>query len=77
MVVVVIVLSVLRGRDPSAVAVLMEDSAALAGVFLAGSALALTHITGSVYYDAMGSITIGGEVVGGTGGHRCRRLWVH
>ena len=50
----------LRGRDPSAVAVLLEDSAAVAGVFLAGSAIALTHFTGSVIYDALGSITIGG-----------------
>ena len=42
-------------------AILMEDSAALAGVLLAGSALTLTHLTGSVIYDAMGSITIGGR----------------
>jgi zinc transporter 9 len=51
----------MRGRDPSAVAVLLEDSAAVAGVFLAGSAIALTHITGNVIYDALGSITIGGK----------------
>ena len=56
----VISIAVRRGRDPSAVAVLMEDSAAVAGVFLAGSALALTHYTGNVVYDAIGSITIGG-----------------
>ena len=54
-----ILYTVLRGRDPTAVAVLMEDSAAVAGVFIAGSALTLTHFTGNVIYDAFGSITIG------------------
>lgn len=41
-------------------AVLVEDSAAVAGVFIAASALGLAHLTGSVVYDAIGSITIGG-----------------
>lgn len=45
-------------------AVLLEDSAAVAGVFLAGSAIALTHFTGNVIYDALGSLTIGGKLVG-------------
>jgi hypothetical protein len=54
------VLSVLRGRDPSAVAVLMEDSAAVGGVFIAASALGLVHMTGNAIYDAIGSISIGG-----------------
>lgn len=53
--------SVLRGRDPSAVAVLMEDSASVAGVFLAASAIGLAQFTGNVIYDALGSITIGGR----------------
>ena len=52
----------IRGKDPSAVAVLMEDSAAVAGVFLATTSILLTHFTGSVVYDAVGSITIGGMV---------------
>ncbi|XP_064405221.1 proton-coupled zinc antiporter SLC30A9, mitochondrial-like isoform X2 [Halichondria panicea] len=51
---------VLRGRDPSAVAVLMEDSAAVAGVFVAATALCITHWTGNTMYDAIGSISIGG-----------------
>ena len=51
----------IRGKDPSAVAVLMEDSAAVAGVFLATTSILLTHLTGSVVYDAVGSITIGGR----------------
>ena len=55
--------TVLRGRDPSAVAVLLEDSAAVGGVFLAGSALLLAHLTGNTMYDAIGSISIGGVCV--------------
>ncbi len=51
----------LRGRDPSAVAVLMEDSAAVAGVFVAATALGITHWTGNTMYDAIGSISIGGK----------------
>lgn len=50
----------LRGRDPSAVAVLLEDSAAVTGVILAATALGLSHITGNSIYDAIGSIAIGG-----------------
>ena len=41
-------------------AVLMEDSAAVAGVFLATASILLTHFTGNVVYDAVGSNTIGG-----------------
>ena len=41
-------------------AVLMEDSAAVAGVLLASASILLTHFTGNVVYDAVGSITIGG-----------------
>jgi len=51
---------VLRGRDPSAVAVLLEDSAAVTGILMAGAALWLSHITGNSIYDACGSIAIGG-----------------
>ena len=51
---------VLRGRDPSAVAVLLEDSAAVTGVLLAATALGLSQITGNSVYDAIGSIAIGG-----------------
>ena len=51
----------LRGRDPSAVAVLLEDSAAVTGILMAGTALWLSHITGSSIYDACGSIAIGGK----------------
>jgi len=49
-----------RGRDPNAVAVLLEDSAALLGIVIASVSLGLTHVTGNSVYDAIGSITIGG-----------------
>lgn len=51
---------VLRGRDPSAVAVLLEDSAAVTGIILATTAIGLSHITDNSVYDAIGSIAIGG-----------------
>ena len=51
---------VVRGRDPSAVAVLVEDGAAVAGLLIAASCLGLTSYTGNVVYDAVGSIAIGG-----------------
>ena len=53
---------VVRGRDPSAVAVLVEDGAAVAGLLIAASCLGLTSYTGNVVYDAVGSIAIGGAV---------------
>ncbi|XP_028397753.1 zinc transporter 9-like [Dendronephthya gigantea] len=51
---------VVRGRDPSAVAVLAEDGAAVTGLLIAASCLGLTSYTGNVVYDAVGSIAIGG-----------------
>ena len=41
----------------------MEDSAAVTGVLLASTCLALVHITGNPIYDAIGSISIGGEAL--------------
>lgn len=52
---------VLKGRDPNVVAVLLEDSIAVAGVSLAGICLALASLTGNPLYDAAGSIAIGGS----------------
>lgn len=49
-----------RGRDPSAVTVLLEDGAAVAGVMLATACLGLTSYTGSPVFDAIGSVMIGG-----------------
>ena len=45
--------------DPAIVAVVLEDSAACLGVLIALAAIALTHLTGHQYWDAVGSITIG------------------
>lgn len=52
----------MRGRDPSAVTVLLEDGAAVAGVILATGCLGLTSYTGSPVFDAIGSVIIGGNV---------------
>ncbi len=49
-----------RGRDPNAVAVLLEDGAAVAGLILAAGCLGLTSYTGNTIFDAIGSISIGG-----------------
>ena len=54
---------VLRGRDPAAVTVLLEDSAAITGVLLAASMLGLAQYTGNTLYDAIGSIGIGGTYI--------------
>jgi solute carrier family 30 (zinc transporter), member 9 len=45
--------------DPSAVAVLLEDGAACVGVLIAMTAIGLTHLTGQLWFDAVGSILIG------------------
>ncbi|KAF0288884.1 Zinc transporter 9 [Amphibalanus amphitrite] len=49
-----------QGRDPSVNVVLLEDMAAVLGVFVAGSSMALSAATGSMVYDACGSMVIGG-----------------
>jgi zinc transporter 9 len=47
------------GADPGVTAVVMEDAAACLGVLIALLAITLTKITGSYYWDAIGSILIG------------------
>ena len=47
-----------KEADPSAVAVLLEDSAACLGVIFAMIAIGLSHWTGHAYWDSVGSITI-------------------
>lgn len=44
--------------DPAAVAVLLEDSAAVLGVLIALLAILLTELTGEAYWDSLGSIAI-------------------
>lgn len=48
------------GADPVAVAVVLEDGAALVGVAIAAATLALAAMTGEARWDAAGSIAIGG-----------------
>lgn len=48
-----------RGHDPTAVAVMMEDGAAVTGLFIAGAALVAVNVTGNPIYDPVGSILIG------------------
>lgn len=47
-----------EGPDPMAVAVLLEDAAAVTGVTLAGASIGLYVITGNPIWDAIGSIII-------------------
>jgi hypothetical protein len=46
------------GADPAAVAVMMEDGAAVAGLVIAAGCLALCQVTGQVVWDAVGSIAV-------------------
>lgn len=47
-----------EGPDPMAVAVLLEDAAAVTGVMLAGASIGLFIVTGNPIWDAIGSIII-------------------
>ena len=48
------------GHDPTSVAVVAEDAAAVAGCGIAGAALMATQYFGSSVFDAAGSIAVGG-----------------
>ncbi|KAL7747173.1 hypothetical protein RI367_007533 [Sorochytrium milnesiophthora] len=48
-----------NGSDPSAVQVLLEDAAAVSGIALASTCLALSHYLNNPLFDAGGSIGIG------------------
>lgn len=50
---------VVHSHDPTTNVVLLEDAAAVLGVLLAGSCMALTSLTGNPYYDCIGSLGIG------------------
>jgi cation diffusion facilitator family transporter len=53
-------LSLRATKDSSVLVVLLEDSAALIGLTIAGAGLGLTVITGSAAWDGIASILIGG-----------------
>lgn len=48
-----------RGHDPTAVAVMMEDGAAVTGLVIAGMSLVAVSVTGNPIYDPIGSIFVG------------------
>ncbi|XP_050342219.1 zinc transporter 9 [Nymphalis io] len=50
---------VMRSSDPSVNVVLFEDTAAVAGVIVAGSCMAISQYTGSPLPDAIGCILVG------------------
>jgi cation diffusion facilitator family transporter len=53
-------LKYVRGTDePTSISVMLEDSAALIGLVLAFTGIALHQITGSAFWDGLGSILIG------------------
>jgi cation diffusion facilitator family transporter len=55
-----LVQTILTTRDPTLPLVIAEDTTALVGLVLALVAVALTQLTGSTAFDAIGSILIGG-----------------
>jgi len=52
-----------QGYKPSVNVVLLEDIAAVLGVFIAGSCMTLTYMSGNPIYDCVGSLLIGGVMV--------------
>jgi cation diffusion facilitator family transporter len=48
-----------ESKDPTILTVIVEDSAALAGILVAATGIFLTDVTGNVVYDAIASIIIG------------------
>jgi cation diffusion facilitator family transporter len=51
--------AVQKGKDPTFFVVLFEDSAAMAGLVIALIGVALTQITGQLFWDGLASILIG------------------
>ncbi|XP_034696244.1 metal tolerance protein C4-like [Vitis riparia] len=48
-----------RGHDPTSVAVMTEDGAAVTGLIIAGASLVAVNTTGNPIYDPIGSIVVG------------------
>ncbi|KNC48165.1 zinc transporter 9 [Thecamonas trahens ATCC 50062] len=55
---------VVDGANPMAVAVLVEDSAAVAGVVIAGTAITASYLTGNPVYDSVGTLLVGALMAG-------------
>jgi cation diffusion facilitator family transporter len=53
-----------RGKDPSLFVVLFEDTAAMLGLLVAFAGVALTQMTGILYFDGAASIIIGLILIG-------------
>nr|XP_016505613.1 PREDICTED: metal tolerance protein C4-like [Nicotiana tabacum] len=47
-----------RGHDPTAVAVMTEDGASVAGLVIVGASLVAVNVTGNPIYDPIGSIVV-------------------
>ena len=56
--------AVQRGKDPSLFVVLFEDSAAMLGLIVAFIGVALTDMTGVLYFDGIASVIIGLILIG-------------
>ena len=56
--------AVRRGKDPSLFVVLFEDTAAMLGLMVAFVGIALTDMTGILYFDGIASVLIGLILVG-------------
>jgi cation diffusion facilitator family transporter len=56
--------AVRSGKDPTLFVVLFEDSAAMLGLVVAFAGVALTDLTGIVYFDGIASILIGAVLAG-------------
>jgi len=50
---------VAEGKDPTALAVLLEDGAAVFGVLIAAVCILLAEVTGELFWDGLASILIG------------------
>ena len=55
---------VVDGAHPMSVAVLVEDSAAVTGVVIAGAAITASYLTGNPLYDSIGTLTVGALMAG-------------
>jgi len=51
--------TIFKEADPTTLAVVYEDGLAVLGVLVAGVSIALSYLTGKIYWDAIGSIIIG------------------